>query len=183
MKKGYIKKEDRKTILFLSDDCRLPSGIGVMARELIIGNAHAYNFVQLGAAIDHPDIGKILDLSLEVNKEIGIEDSSVLVYPYNGYGDPDMVRMLIQKHKIDAIVHFTDPRYFIWLYRMSAELRQTCPIMYYNIWDDLPYPHYNKPYYESCDLLMAISKQTKNINKQVLRYSSVSEVVDLDQEQ
>ena len=41
--------------------------------------------------------------------------------------------------------------------------------MYYTIWDDTPYPRYNKPYYESCDLLMCISKQTHNIVKQVLK--------------
>jgi glycosyltransferase involved in cell wall biosynthesis len=42
------------------------------------------------------------------------------------------------------------------------------PIIYLNIWDDLPYPLYNKPYYESCDALFAISKQTENINRVVL---------------
>ena len=39
------------------------------------------------------------------------------------------------------------------------------PIMYLNIWDDYPTPLYNKAFYESCDLLMGISKQTVNINK------------------
>ena len=42
------------------------------------------------------------------------------------------------------------------------------PIIYLNIWDDYPAPMYNKAYYESCDLLMGISKQTVNINKLVL---------------
>jgi glycosyltransferase involved in cell wall biosynthesis len=42
------------------------------------------------------------------------------------------------------------------------------PIIYLNIWDDLPAPLYNKPYYESCDCLMAISKQTEIINHMVL---------------
>jgi glycosyltransferase involved in cell wall biosynthesis len=167
-KKGYIPKAERKTILFLADDCRLPSGIGTMTRELIVGNAHAYNFVHLGAAINHPDVGKILDLSGEINKEVGIEDSSVFLYPYNGYGDPDIIRMLLDRHKVDAIVHFTDPRYWQFLYRMSAEIRQHVPIFYYHIWDDLPAPHYNKPYYQSCDLLMGISKQSNNIAKLVL---------------
>jgi len=174
---GYIKKEDRKTILFLADDMRLPSGIGTMTRELIIGNAHRYNFVHVGAAINHPDVGKIIDISGDINKEVGIEDSSVLIYPYNGYGDPELVRLLLDRYKIDALVHFTDPRYWIWLYRMSAEIRQHCPIFYYHIWDDLPAPHYNKPYYESCDLLMGISKQSDNIAKLVLGRDSF---VDLD---
>ena len=152
MKSGYIKKEDRKTILFLADDMRLPSGIGTMTKELIIGNAHMYNFIHLGAAINHPDVGKIMDLSSDVNNLIGIDDSHVLIYPYNGYGDTEVVRMLMERHKIDAIVHFTDPRYWIWLYRMAAEIRQHVPIFYYHIWDDLPAPHYNRPYYESRSL-------------------------------
>ena len=46
---------------------------------------------------------------------------------------------------------------------MEHEVRQQCPIFYYNIWDDLPYPMWNEPYYESCDLIMNISKQTHNI--------------------
>jgi len=41
--------------------------------------------------------------------------------------------------------------------------------MYYTIWDDLPYPRWNEPFYESCDLLMGISKQTYNIVHNVVR--------------
>jgi glycosyltransferase involved in cell wall biosynthesis len=51
---------------------------------------------------------------------------------------------------------------------MEHEIRKQVPIIYLNIWDDLPYPMYNKPYYESCDALLAISKQTENINRSVL---------------
>mgnify|MGYP006274756305 CR=1 FL=1 len=177
MKEGYIKKEDRKTILFLADDLRLPSGIGTMTRELIVGNAHKFNFVHVGAGINHPDAGKVIDVSADVGKEVGVEDASVIIYPYNGYGDPDLVRLLLERHKIDAIVHFTDPRYWIWLYRMASEIRQRVPIFYYHIWDDLPAPHYNRPYYESCDLLMGISKQSVNISKLVLGKGNY---VDLD---
>lgn len=180
MIKGYIPKSERKTILFLADDMRLSSGIGTMTRELIIGNAHRYNFVHVGAAINHPEAGKALDLSADINKETGLLDSSVLLYPYNGYGDPDLIRYILTQHKIDTLVHFTDPRYWIWLYEMSAEIRQKCPIVFYTIWDDVPYPHYNRPYYESCDLLMAISKQTKNIVKQVLIAGDHVNVCDLD---
>lgn len=175
--KGYIPKDQRKTILFLADDLRLPSGIGTMTKELVVNNAHRYNFVHVGAAINHPEAGQILDLSHEINKELGIEDASVLIYPYNGYGDPDLIRLLMDRHPIDAIVHFTDPRYWVWLYRMSAELRQKTPIIYYHIWDDLPAPHYNKPYYESCDLLLGISKQSVNISRLVL---GAGNYVDLD---
>jgi glycosyltransferase involved in cell wall biosynthesis len=42
------------------------------------------------------------------------------------------------------------------------------PIIYLNIWDDYPAPYYNRAFYESCDALLAISKQTKLINELVL---------------
>ena len=68
----------------------------------------------------------------------------------------------------DALLHFTDPRFWIWLYQIEREIRQKMPIGFYSIWDDLPYPMYNRPYYESCDWIGAISKQTENIVKNVL---------------
>ena len=51
---------------------------------------------------------------------------------------------------------------------MEDSIRKQCPIAYINIWDDYPAPRYNQAFYESCDLLMAISKQTKKINELVL---------------
>ena len=51
---------------------------------------------------------------------------------------------------------------------MEGEIRKQIPIVYLNIWDDYPAPRYNESFYESCDLLMGISKQTVNINKIVL---------------
>ena len=51
---------------------------------------------------------------------------------------------------------------------MEREVRGKMPIFWLNIWDDYPAPMYNKSYYESVDVLMAISKQTKNINEIVL---------------
>ena len=58
-----------------------------------------------------------------------------------------------------VIMIYTDPRFWIWLFHMEHEIRQNIPIFYYNIWDDWQ-PQYNENYYESCDLIMNISKQT-----------------------
>ena len=71
--------------------------------------------------------------------------------------------------KPDAILHFTDPRFWGWLYNIERELRQNIPLLYLNIWDDIPYPMWNYPFYKSCDGLFSISKQTLNINKNVLK--------------
>ena len=168
MKEGYIPKEQRKKILFLCDDIRMTSGISTMAREIVVGTSHRYNWVNLGAAINHPDQGKRLDLSQDTDKVMGITDSSVYMYPISGYGTPELVRQLMDMEKPDAIMFFTDPRYWIWLFQMENEIRKKVPMIYLNIWDDMPAPLYNKSYYESCDTLMAISKQTQNINRLVL---------------
>jgi glycosyltransferase involved in cell wall biosynthesis len=139
-----------------------------MAREIVVGTSHKYNWVNLGAGINHPEHGQRLDLSQDNNNVTGLEDSSIFMYPCNGYGDASIVRQLIELEKPDAIMFFTDPRYWIWLFQMENELRTKLPLIYLNIWDEYPAPIYNKPYYESCDALMAISKQTLNINKIVL---------------
>jgi len=42
-------------------------------------------------------------------------------------------------------------------------------MVFYTIWDDLPYPMWNREFYRSDDQLLCISKQTKNLVKNVLR--------------
>jgi glycosyltransferase involved in cell wall biosynthesis len=168
MLEGYVEQSARKKILLLCDDIRYTSGIGTMAREFVIGTAHKFNWVVLGALNNHPDKGKRLDLSLEANKLQGIPDSYIHLIPNEGYGTAKTLRQLMQLDKPDAILIFTDPRYWQWLFDIEREVRSKIPLMYLNIWDNLPAPMYNKSAYESCDSLMAISKQTENINRMVL---------------
>lgn len=177
MKEGYIPKEQRKTILFLCDDIRFTSGISTMAKEIVIGTAHRFNWVNLGAAIQHPDQGKRFDICQDTNQLAGIPDASVFIVPTTGYGSPELLRQVIEMEKPDAIMMFTDPRYWVWLFQMENEIRKKLPIVYLNIWDDLPAPLYNKPYYESCDALLAISKQTANINRLVLGEKAKDKVI------
>ena len=166
-KDTYIPYENRKKILLLSDDLRLPSGVGTVSRDIILHTIHHFNWVQVGGAIKHPEQGKIVDMAQEIKKTIGLEQSYMRIYPVNGYGDPDLIRYLIQNEKVDAVMHFTDPRFWEWLYQMEHEIRQYCPILFYHVWDDLPFPMYNQNYYESCDTIACISKQTYNIVKNV----------------
>ena len=168
MKDGYIPKDKRKKILLMCDDIRVHSGIAHMGRELVINTSHHFNWVNLGGAVKHPEAGQRFDLSEDTSKQAGIEDASVMLYPTDGYGNPDLVRQMIQMEKPDAIFILTDPRYWTWLFQMENEIRRHIPIVYLNIWDDYPAPLYNKEFYESCDALFGISKQTVNINKLVL---------------
>jgi len=135
---------------------------------MVLGTAHKYDWFQVGAAINHPEKGKLLDLSDDARKLTGVEDASIKILCNDGYGDPMLIRRLIEMEKPDAILHFTDPRFWGWLYNMEHEIRKNIPLIYLNIWDDIPDPMWNKEAYSSCDLLMAISKQTYGINHRVL---------------
>ena len=161
------QKRKKKKILLLSDDLRMSSGVGTMSREIVVGTIDKYDWVQLGGAIKHPDKGKVFDMNDSMIEETGIQDASLKIYPIDGYGDQEMLRSILDIEKPDAILHYTDPRFWKWLYDMEHEVRQSIPIYYYNIWDDLPYPRWNEPFYESCDLIMNISKQTHNIVQNV----------------
>tara|TARA_R100000152_G_C6769859_1_gene195836 strand:- start:575 stop:2011 length:1437 start_codon:yes stop_codon:yes gene_type:complete len=169
----------KKKILLLADDLRIHSGIGTMSKAFVFGTIDKYDWVQMAGAINHPDVGKVSDLSQDMQKETGVQDASLKIYPVNGYGDQPTLRQVMEIEKPDAIMHFTDPRFWGWLYAMEHEIRQNIPIMYYNIWDDLPFPHWNENAYESCDALMAISKQTYNINKHVCKRKPRIEGKDL----
>ena len=153
----------KKKILLLSDDLRMTSGISTMSKELVLGTIHKYDWVQLGAAIQHPEFGKVVDINQDVRDRTGIEDANLKIYPNHGYGDINILRTLLALEKPDAILHFTDPHYWQWLYDNEHEIRQQVPILYYHIWDDLPDPKYNRDYYESCDWIGCISKQTYGI--------------------
>ena len=153
----------KKKILLFSDDLRMSSGVGTMSREIVLGTLDKFDWVQVGGAIKHPDEGKFIDMNDSVRKDTGIKDAYLKIIPTSGYGTPELLRHLLSVEKPDAILHYTDPRFWEWLYQMEHEVRQNIPIFYYNIWDDLPYPMWNEPFYESCDLIMNISKQTVNI--------------------
>ena len=173
----HLPKEQRKKILLICDDIRVHSGIATVGREIVIHTAHHFNWVNIGGAVKHPEEGKRLDLSESTNVNAGIDDSSVIMYPVTGYGTPELVRHLIKTEQPDAIMLITDPRYFTWLFAIENEIRKHIPITYLNIWDDYPAPHYNKAFYEACDLLMGISKQTVNINRLVLRDKADSKIL------
>lgn len=158
----------KKKVLLLSDDLRMNSGIATVSRQLVMGTADRYDWVQLGAAIQHPEHGKMIDISGDVKKHTGIEDASVKILANSGYGTPELLRQLINIEQPDIIIHFTDPRYWVWLYEIAHEIREIVPLTFLTIWDCLPSPTYNANFYASCDSLFCISKQTYGIVNRVL---------------
>ena len=159
----------KKRILLMSDDLRMTSGVGTMSKEFVLGTVHHYDWVQVGGAIKHPEEGKVVNMDEDVKNMTGVEDAKLTIYPISGYGSQELLREIVSREKPDAIMHYTDPRFWRWFYEMEHEIRQEMPIFYYNIWDDWPAPQYNEFFYESCDLIMNISKQTVNIVNNVRR--------------
>ena len=100
----------------------------------------------------------MFDLSKDVNKELGI-DMKMSKYFLFPYGNPDLLRQMINIHQPDGIMIYTDPRFWIWLFHMEHEIRQNIPIFIITF-GTIATPKYNENYYESCDLIMNISKQT-----------------------
>ena len=164
----HIPKEQRKKIMLVCDDIRVHSGVATVAKEIVIHTAHHFNWVNVAGAIQHPEKGKVLDISEATNVEAKIDDSNVKLYCVDGYAQSIELQQILNTEKPDAVMLITDPRYFKHIFNMEDTIRKQCPLVYLNIWDDYPAPMYNKPYYEACDLLMGISKQTVNINKLVL---------------
>jgi len=168
-KLGYIPQTERKKILLICDDIRAFSGVATVAKEIVLHTAHHFNWVNVAGSISHPEKGKRIDVSGNINELTGLKDSLVSLFPVDGYGNPDLIKQIIAIEKPDALFLITDPRYFTWLFNIENEIRKKIPIVYLNIWDSpFPFPLWNKPYYESCDMLLSISKQTKNINRVVL---------------
>ena len=173
-----LPQNERKKIMLICDDLRVHSGVATVARELVLNTAQHFNWVNIAGAIHHPEKGQRFDLSGDTNNTTGLTDASVFLYPVDGYGDADLIRQLIKIEKPDAIMLITDPRYFEWLFMIENEIRKTTPIIYLNIWDDYPAPLYNKAFYESCDALLAISKQTQLINELVLDEKRGKKVIE-----
>jgi len=157
------------------------SGIATISKELVMATCHKYDWVQLGAALQHPDHGKILNLSEEIERETGVEDVSVKVYCHTGYGNADVIREIIGIEKPDMMLLITDPRFFGHVFNMEHEIRSEykIPLCYLQIWDNFPVSFWNSSAYASCDLLMSINRQTKIVNQEVLKHHGTP-TLDLD---
>jgi glycosyltransferase involved in cell wall biosynthesis len=147
---------DKKTILLLSDHPLSSSGVGTQARWLINGliNTGKWKFKCFGGAVKHEDYR-----TLVVNEDF-------IIKPTNGFGDRNMLRQVLATEKPDVLLLFTDPRFFIWVWEMEDEIHQVCPIAYNHLWDNYPWPEFNKVLYESTDLVNCINWPTYQMVKE-----------------
>lgn len=147
-------------ILTISDHPLSPSGVGTQTRYIIeaLLNTGKYSVVSLAGAMKHNSY------SATKTEEHG---DDWVIYPVDNYGNPDIIRSILRSHRPDMLWFMTDPRFYVWLWEMEDEIRCHIPMVYYHVWDNLPYPTFNKLYYESCDVIANISKVTDDIVKTV----------------
>lgn len=146
---------EKKKILFISDHPMIPSGVGTQAKYVIEGllKTGRYRFICLGGAMDHPDFRM-----QKVDPEKYGDDW--IIIPVKGYGDKGIVRQIVSAEKPDALVFFTDPRFYVWLWEIEDEIRPQCPMIYWHVWDNDPTPVFNKVFYDSTDFLVPLSLKT-----------------------
>lgn len=173
---NYIPKEQRKRILFITDSLNCTSGVGNISREIVYATANHFNWLVIGGFQQTMNHGKVFDLSEVVNTERKFIDSNVFEIQYSGYGDKNLYEHIANNEKIDAIILMSDPRSHLEFFT-NINLFKNVPICWYNIWDAYPTPHFNKPYYDSCDTLINISKFTDNIVKEILHDKLDSKII------
>ena len=150
---------ERKRILWLSDHPLVPSGVGIQAKYVIesLLNTQKYSFFCLGGAIKHPDY-RMQSIGPELFGE-----GNWIIQPVDGHGNKEQLRQYLREYKPHALVLFTDPRFFYWVWEMEDEIRQVCPIVYWHVWDNDPVPEFNRPIYEATDYIMSLSLKTHGI--------------------
>ena len=152
---------DKKIKVFTLSDMPLsPSGVGTQTRYICeaLLKTGKFEIRSFGGAIKHPKYDPIK------TEQYG---DDWIMYPVNGYGNKEMVRSFIRQEKPDILWFMTDPRFWDWLWEMENEIRPLMPMVYYHVWDNYPYPTYNKTFYESNDFIATISKVTDDIVKNV----------------
>jgi glycosyltransferase involved in cell wall biosynthesis len=147
-------------ILTLSDHPFSPSGVGTQTKYIIEGMLATgkYQFLSLGGAIKHNDYRP------QKTEQWG--DNWVVV-PVDGYGNQDMIRSIMRTEKPDIIWFMTDPRFWGWLWSIENEIRPNVPMVYYHVWDNYPYPTFNRKFYQSNDYVATISKVSDDIVRTV----------------
>ena len=71
----------KKKILLMSDDLRMHSGVATVSKDIVFETLHQYDWVQMGGAIKHPEAGKVIDMSEYLQKDFGIKDGYLRIYP------------------------------------------------------------------------------------------------------
>lgn len=158
---------NKRRILLITDSIYSQSGVANMAKEIVYKSIDKYDYLIVGSFERTPNHGQKFDYSERITKETGVK-CSVEEIQWNGYGTIELFEEIIKRERLDAILLMSDPRHHIQFFNYQGVISQKYPIIWYNIWDAEPAPHFNLPYYDSCDALLNISKLTDTLVREVL---------------
>jgi glycosyltransferase involved in cell wall biosynthesis len=139
---------DKIKLLMVTDDIRLPSGVGGQARKLLFGlqKTGRYSITVIGG-------------SLIAQPPDPIDVQGITVYPVsNGYGNQNQLRSIMAVTKPDIVIAFSDPRFFNYMFSIDNEIRRHSKFVLYHTWDNDPFPKFNMQWYAACDYVVTISK-------------------------
>ena len=155
-----MSQEKKIKVLTISDHPFSPSGVGTQTRYVIeaLIKTGKFEIMSLAGAIRHENYQP------QRTDEWG---DDLIVFPVDGYGDPESIRSIIRNQKPDILWFMTDPRFYGWLWAIENEIRPLMPMVYYHVWDNFPPPRFNSNFYESTDYIATISKVTDAIVKDV----------------
>ena len=145
----------RKKILFVSDDPRIKTGVGIQVYMLMKGllKTGEYEIVAIAGGILAQD-----------PKPVMFE--GIKLYPCsNGYGDPALLKGVIQREKPEITIFFSDPRFFVYAFTMDNEIREYTKVVFYHTWDNDPFPAYNRVWYSACDRVVMLSRFSYELMK------------------
>jgi len=147
-------------VLTLSDHPLSPSGVGTQTRYICeaLLNSGKFEIISLGGAMRHHNYDPV---------SVEPYGNEWRIIPVDGYGKQEMIRSIVRNERPDFVWIMTDPRFWDWLWAIENEIRPLCPIVYYHVWDNYPYPHFNKKFYESNDRIACISKVSHDIVRTV----------------
>lgn len=150
--------EKKYKLITISDNPLFDSGVALQARYIIdhLAKTGKFSIISIGAAMKQ-----------HLNQPVKTKEwgDDVVIIPLNEHGNKQIMRQLLDTEKPDAVWFITDPRFYYWIWEMEEEIRSVCPLIYWHVWDNLPYPKYNENFYKSTDYIACINKLTHNFLK------------------
>ena len=153
-------RNDMKKIMTISDSPLGTSGVGRQTRMFIeaLLDSGKYEVISLSCAKQIADPRPFMT---EKYKELW------KLFPCEGFSNLEIIRSLHKSEKPDLIWIMTDPRFYESFWSMDTEIRSDTPVVYYHVWDNYPYPKFNKKYYYSNDVIVSASKLTEDVVSRV----------------
>lgn len=148
-------------VLFICDDIRTYSGVGIQAEKLLTAlAADKENF-------------EVYHIGTVMNRKPNPQPllyKDVVIFEHQTHGDATFTRQVVGHVQPDIVIPMGDPRFFTYLFNMDGDIRKRAFIAFYHLWDNEPFPKFNKPWYDSCDELVTLTKFTHEMyNKNGLK--------------